>query len=69
MNTKINQKLAKTVLYKLFFFARRATKPSVEGRSPPQELEVVPHSGPYLLVIVMVKRPVSGNLYLLILRP
>ena len=32
------------------FFARRAKKASVEGRSPPQELEVGPRSGPYLLV-------------------
>ena len=32
------------------FFARRAKKASDEGRSPPQELEVGPRSGPYLLV-------------------
>ena len=32
------------------FFARRAKKASAEGRSPPQELEVGPRSGPYLLV-------------------
>ena len=31
-------------------FARRAKKTSAEGRSPPQELEVGPRSGPYLLV-------------------
>ena len=32
------------------FFAQRAKKASTEGRSPPQELEVGPRSGPYLLV-------------------
>ena len=32
------------------FFARRAKKASAEGRSPPQELEVSPRSGLYLLV-------------------
>ena len=31
------------------FFAQRAKKASDEGQSPPQELEVGPHSGPYLL--------------------
>ena len=35
---------------KSFFFARRAKKASAEGRSPPQELEVNPRSGLYLLV-------------------
>ena len=30
------------------FFARRAIKASAKGRSPPQELEVGPRSGPYL---------------------
>ena len=34
------------------FFTRRAKKASAEGRSPPQELEVGPRSGPYLLVIL-----------------
>ena len=33
------------------FFARRAKKALVEDRSPPQELEVGPRSGPFLLVI------------------
>ena len=33
------------------FFARRAKKASAKGRSPPQELEVGPRSGPYLLVL------------------
>ena len=33
------------------FFARMAKKASVKGQSPPQELEVGPHSGPYLLVL------------------
>ena len=32
------------------FFASRAKKSLAEGRSPPQELEVGPRSGPYLLV-------------------
>ena len=32
------------------FFARRAKKASAEGRSSPQELEVSPRSGLYLLV-------------------
>ena len=35
------------------FFARRAKKASAEGPSPPQELEVGPRSGPYLLVFVI----------------
>ena len=38
--------------HKKFFFARRAKKDSAEGRSPPQELEVGPRSGPYLLVLL-----------------
>ena len=33
------------------FFAQRAKKASAEGPSPPQELEVGPRSGPYLLDI------------------
>ena len=33
------------------FFARRAKKALAEGQRPPQELEVGPRSGPYLLVI------------------
>ena len=33
------------------FFARRAKKASAEGQSPPQELEVSPRSGLYLLVV------------------
>ena len=32
------------------FFGQRATKVLVKGRSPPQELEVGPPSGPYRLV-------------------
>ena len=36
------------------FFARRAKKASAEGRSPPQELEVGPRSGPYLLDTLIV---------------
>ena len=34
------------------FFAQRAKKALAEGRSPPQELEVGPRSGPYLLVYI-----------------
>ena len=33
------------------FFAQRAKKVLTEGRSPPQELELGPHIGPYLLVL------------------
>ena len=33
-----------------FFFAPREKTALAEGRSPPQELEVGPRSGPYLLV-------------------
>ena len=32
------------------FFVRRAKTASLKGQSPPQELEVGPCSGPYLLV-------------------
>ena len=41
--------LAKTDI-KGAFFARKAKKGLGLGRSPPQELEEVPHSGPHLLV-------------------
>ena len=34
-------------------FAQRAKKASAEGWSPPQKLEVSPHSGLYLLVILI----------------
>ena len=37
------------------FFARRAKKASAEGQSPPQELEVGPRSGSYLLVRIKVE--------------
>ena len=37
------------------FFARRAKKASAKGGSPPQELEVGPHSRPYLLVVIIGK--------------
>ena len=33
------------------FFCPKKAMP--EGQSPPQELEVGPHSGPYLLVIII----------------
>ena len=42
LNTKNRQNWAKT--------ARTAKKASAEDRSPPQELEIGPRSGPYLLV-------------------
>ena len=35
---------------KALFFGRRAKKASAEGQSPPQELELGPRRGPYLLV-------------------
>ena len=34
-------------------------KASAEGRSPPQELEVGPCSGPYLLVLLILKMWIS----------
>ena len=37
------------------FFAQRVKKASVEGQSPPQELEISPRSGPYLLVTFNLK--------------
>ena len=37
------------------FFARRAKNALAEGRSPPQELEVSPRSGLYLLVFLKTK--------------
>ena len=45
------------------FFARRVIKASAEGRSPPQELEVGPRSGPYLLVITT---PCSVNVWIVL---
>ena len=44
LDTKISQKIIISC-----FFARRAKK--ALGRSPPQEIEVGPRSGPYLLVL------------------
>ena len=37
------------------FFAQRAKKASAESWKPPQELEVGPHSGTYLLVVVVLR--------------
>ena len=34
------------------FYSLWAKKATAEGRSPPQELEVGPRSGPYVLVLV-----------------
>ena len=42
------------------FFAQRAKKALAEGQSPPQELEVSPRSGLYLLVHVE-KRSLTGQ--------
>ena len=39
------------------FSGQRAKQPSVEGRSPPQELEVGPRNGPYLIVNIAVQIP------------
>ena len=44
-------KMSQNSIISSLFFARRAKKASVEGRSSPQELEVGPLSGPYLLVL------------------
>ena len=38
------------------FFAQKTKKASAEGPSPPQELEVGPRSGPYLLVSMKKKK-------------
>ena len=35
-----------------FFYKIQGQKASAEGQSPPQELEVGPRSGPYLLVTI-----------------
>ena len=43
------------------FFARRAKNASAKGRSPPQELEVGPRSGPYLQVMLMKGIPKKLN--------
>ena len=53
-----HQKLPKVVQNSIIssFFARRAKKASAEGRSPPQELEVSPRSGLYLLVQIIYKQ-------------
>ena len=58
-----HQKLPKVVQNSIIssFFARRAKKASAEGRSPPQELEVGPRSGPYLLVAVIRVAPGSSD--------
>ena len=45
-----SQKMAKNSIISNFF-AQRTKKDSAEGRSPLQELEVGPLSGPYLLVL------------------
>ena len=39
-----------------FFWTKKAL---AEGRSPPQELEVGPRSGPYLLVLLILKMWIS----------
>ena len=49
LDTKNCQKWAKTA-YKALFLHEGKKKASAEGRRPPQDLEVGPRSGPYLLV-------------------
>ena len=49
LDTKKGLKLAKTTKL-AFLLPEGQKKPSAEGRSPPQEQEVGPLSGPYLLV-------------------
>ena len=55
-DTKNRQKWAKTAL-KAIFLPEGQKKASAEGRSPPQELEVGPRSGPYLLVSIKWGNP------------
>ena len=43
------------------FFARRAKIASALGQSPSQELEVSPHSGLYLLVLLNMKLIIAGG--------
>ena len=50
LDTKIAKKGPKQ--HNKLFLARRAKKDWAEGRSPPQELDEGPRSGPYLLVAV-----------------
>ena len=45
------------------FFGRRAKKASAEGRSSPQELEVGPRSGPYLLVYLITEFSIEPTKY------
>ena len=45
-------KMGQNSIISSFFLAQRANKSLVEGRSPPQELEVGPCSGLYLLVLL-----------------
>ena len=55
------------------FCPKGQKKTSAEGQSPPQELEVGPHSGPYLLVcqnrekfkarLNLLEQSMSGDLY------
>ena len=49
--------LPKNAKTKNAFLASRANKNLVEGLSPPQELEVTPHSGPFPLVVILYDDP------------
>ena len=46
---------AKTDIKKIFVLPEGEKKASAEGRSPPQELEEGPRSGPHLLVFMKNK--------------
>ena len=48
------------------FFAQRAKKDSAKGRSSPQELEVGPRSGLYLLVFYKTQKGVDHSVTVLI---
>ena len=51
---QILPKICQHRIISFFLFARKAKKVSAEGQSPLEELEIGPHSGPYLLVFVIV---------------
>ena len=45
---------AKTDIKALFFLLKGQKKALAEGRSPPQDLEEGPRSGPHLLVLIIL---------------
>ena len=51
-------KISQNSIISSFFWPEGQKKSSTEGKSPPQELEVGPRSGPYLLVWVMKQKVV-----------